>query len=65
MLQDEVFLLNPNITVDMDQRCLRSLNGYRATCEILNEVPKPAIFLLSEYQNTDVTSAKTRLRTTT
>ena len=37
--EEESFLLTPAITQDMDPRCLRSLNGYRATCELLQLVP--------------------------
>ena len=33
LLQNEVF------TENLDDRCLRSLNGYRATCELLTLVP--------------------------
>ena len=33
LLQEEVY------TDHLDDRCLRSLNGYRATCEILTLVP--------------------------
>lgn len=44
---DENFLLNPNITYDMDPRCLRSLNGYRATREVLQLVPDVENFKLT------------------
>ena len=37
--EDEDFLRDPRITVDMDQKCLRSFNCYRATCDILELVP--------------------------
>jgi len=37
--EDEDFLRDSNITKDMDQKCLRSFNGYRATCELLELVP--------------------------
>ena len=37
--EDEDFLRDPRITVDMDLKCLRSFNGYRATCDILELVP--------------------------
>jgi len=37
--EDENFLRDPRITTDMDHKCLRSFNGYRATCDILELVP--------------------------
>jgi len=37
--EDEEFLRDPRITTDMDPKCLRSFNGYRATCDILELVP--------------------------
>lgn len=37
--EDEEFLRDPSITSGMDLKCLRSFNGYRATCEILELVP--------------------------
>jgi len=37
--EDEDFLRDSIITKDMDQKCLRSFNGYRATCELLELVP--------------------------
>ena len=37
--EDEGFLQDPLIKKDMDSKCLRSINGYRATCEILELVP--------------------------
>ncbi len=36
---EEEFLLNPTITHDMNEKCLRSLNGYRATTELPQLVP--------------------------
>ena len=36
---DEETLRTLQITKELDQKCLRSLNGYRATCEILQLVP--------------------------
>ena len=44
---EENFLLNPNITHDMDVRCLRSLNGYRSTREVLQLVPDVENFKLT------------------
>ena len=37
--EDEDFLMHHAATVDLDARCLRSLNGYRATRELLQLVP--------------------------
>merc|ERR1719508_190019 len=45
--EDEKFLQNPMITKDLDIKCLRSLNGYRATCEILKLVPSVDKFRLT------------------
>jgi len=45
--EDEEFLQNQLITKDMDLKCLRSLNGYRATCEILTLVPSVEKFQLT------------------
>ena len=45
--EEESFLLTPAITQDMDPRCLRSLNGYRATCELLQLVPNVERFRLT------------------
>jgi len=45
--EDEEMLLTPQITKDIDQKCLRSLNGYRATCEILQLVPSVEKFRLT------------------
>jgi len=45
--EDEDFLLSSTITHEMDPRCLRSLNGYRATCEILQLVPNVDKFRLT------------------
>ena len=40
----ETFLMSEAVSRDLEPACLRSLNGYRATCEILTLVPRPAIF---------------------
>merc|ERR1719508_422184 len=45
--EDNEFLQNQLITKDMDLKCLRSLNGYRATCEILKLVPSVEKFQLT------------------
>lgn len=45
--EDESFLQDPLITKDMDSKCLRSINGYRATCEILELVPSVEKFKLT------------------
>ena len=45
--EEEEFLMSQSITHDMDPRCLRSLNGYRATCEILQLVPNVERFRLT------------------
>ena len=45
--EDEEMLQTPQITKDLDQKCLRSLNGYRATCEILQLVPSVEKFRLT------------------
>ena len=42
--EDEDFLMHHTATVDLDARCLRSLNGYRATRELLQLVPDVAKF---------------------
>ena len=44
---DEEMLQTPQITKDLDPQCLRSLNGYRATCEILQLVPSVEKFRLT------------------
>ena len=45
--EDEDFLLDSTITHEMDPRCLRSLNGYRATSEMLQLVPSVERFRLT------------------
>jgi len=45
--EDEEIFRTPMLTKDMDQKCLRSLNGYRATCEILQLVPSVEKFRLT------------------
>ena len=45
--EDEIFLQSLSISRDMDQKCARSLNGYRATCEILELVPSVEKFRLT------------------
>ena len=45
--EDEEFLRASFITKDMDQKCLRSFNGYRATCELLELVPSVEKFKLT------------------
>ena len=42
--EDEDFLTLHSVTRELDQRCLRSLNGYRATRELLQLVPDVARF---------------------
>jgi len=44
---EEEFLLNPTVTHDMDEKCLLSLNGYRATRELLQLVPNIENFKLT------------------
>ena len=44
--EDETFLMKEEVTRDMDPKCVRSLNGYRATCEILQLVPDVEKFRL-------------------
>ena len=44
--EDEDFLDQPFISRDLDPRCLRSLNGYRATKELLQLVPSVERFQL-------------------
>ena len=44
---EENFLLSPTITHDMDEKCLLSLNGYRATRELLQLVPNIENFKLT------------------
>ena len=41
---EETFLMKEIVSRDMEPECLRSLNGYRATCEMLTLVPRPDIF---------------------
>ena len=41
---NDTFLMTEDVTRDMEPECLRSLNGYRATCEILTLVPRPETF---------------------
>ncbi|XP_023331331.1 poly(A) polymerase alpha isoform X2 [Eurytemora carolleeae] len=45
--EKESALLNEVFTENLDDRCLRSLNGYRATCELLTLVPDVRVFQLS------------------
>ena len=45
--ENETFLLKDDMTKDMDPKCVRSLNGYRATCEILYLVPNAERFRLT------------------
>ena len=45
--EDETFLMKDSLTKDMDPKCVRSLNGYRATCEILQLVPNVEKFRLT------------------
>jgi poly(A) polymerase len=45
--EDEEIFRTPLVTRDMEQKCLRSLNGYRATCEILQLVPSVEKFRLT------------------
>ena len=45
--EDETFLMKDDVTKDMDPKCVRSLNGYRATCEILHLVPNVEKFRLT------------------
>lgn len=45
--ENEEELLEEKYTRHLDDRCLRSLNGYRATCEILTLVPNIRVFQLS------------------
>jgi len=45
--EKEEALLEEQYTENLDDRCLRSLNGYRATCEILSLVPDIRVFQLS------------------
>merc|ERR1740128_1626133 len=45
--EKEESLLEEQYTENLDDRCLRSLNGYRATCEILSLVPDIRVFQLS------------------
>ena len=40
----ETFLMTEGVTRDLEPECLRSLNGYRATCELLTLVPRPDNF---------------------
>ena len=40
----EETLLHPNIMNGMDAKCIRSLNGYRSTMELLKMVPEKEIF---------------------
>ena len=40
----ETFLMTEDVTRHMEPECLRSLNGYRACCEILTLVPRPDTF---------------------
>ena len=42
--ETEEFLLSEKVTQGMDPRCLRSLNGYRASCQILELVPNLEVF---------------------
>ena len=44
--EDEAFLMKEEVTREMDPKCVRSLNGYRATCEILQLVPDVEKFRL-------------------
>ena len=41
---EETFLMKEIVSRDMEPECLRSLNGYRATCEMLTLVPRLDIF---------------------
>jgi poly(A) polymerase len=46
--EDESFFQNDSVTNNIDMRCLRSLNGYRATAEILDRlVPDVATFQIT------------------
>jgi poly(A) polymerase Pap1 len=45
--EKEEFLMNEVYKENLDDRCLRSLNGYRATCQILTLVPDVSVFQLS------------------
>lgn len=45
--EKEEHLLEEIYTKNLDDRCLRSLNGYRATCQILTLVPDIKVFQLS------------------
>jgi len=42
--EDEEFLMTENVTQHLDPKCLRSLNGYRASCQILQLVPNIEVF---------------------
>ena len=40
----EEFLSSDSLTLSMDPQCLRSFNGYRATCQMLELVPNLQVF---------------------
>ena len=42
--QEEEFLIDDSLTLLMDPQCLRSFNGYRATCQVLELVPNLQVF---------------------
>ncbi|RXG53881.1 Poly(A) polymerase gamma [Armadillidium vulgare] len=44
---DNIDLTNDNILKDLDERCFRSLNGYRVADQILRQVPKRDTFMLA------------------
>ena len=45
--RDDTFLMSELASRDLEPQCLRSLNGYRATCEILQLVPNVEKFRLT------------------
>jgi len=45
--ENEEALLDDAYTRNLDDRCVRSLNGYRATCQILTLVPDVKVFQVS------------------
>ncbi|KAB7504148.1 Poly(A) polymerase gamma, partial [Armadillidium nasatum] len=44
---DSIDLTNDNILKDLDERCFRSLNGYRVADQILRQVPNKDTFMLA------------------
>ena len=42
--RDDTFLMSELASRDLEPQCLRSLNGYRATRELLTLVPRPDLF---------------------